>query len=421
MLLLVLLYLVVIIVVYVTAYLVSLYSMAVYIDPDEVETLFPSISSTHRGFLMKLARDPRAFVQIAVIYKSFALIIITVIYLQLVRWFSEAFIFDIALLLPLGLILHWLLYIIVVEYLPRRSTREAIDRRMVRHLWFIIIVWTVFFPIVQVYRKTLRRTSEGEKVTEEEKDEIVERAIETLADQAGIGETIVEEDEKEMIGQIFQLDQTVVHEIMVPRIDIVGIEKSTSFTDIRKLVLEDGHSRYPVYDGTIDKIIGMMYVKDLFGRMPDAGEKFVITKYLRKPYFVPATKVIGELLAEFKARRLHIAVVADEYGGVAGLVTLEDIIEEIFGEIQDEHDWEQAEFTRMADGQYRVNAGLLVEKLQDYLDTDYEQGDYETVGGLIYDLVGSVPREGQKIKWHDIEFQVDKVEGQRILFVKVHR
>ena len=414
-------YLIIVIVVYVTAYLVSLYSMAVYIDPDEVETLFPSISPARRGFLMKLARDPRAFVQIAVIYKSFALIIITAVSLQLMRWFPEAAGVDIAWLLPLGLAVHWLMYIVIVEYLPRRSTREAIDQRMVRHLWVIIIVWAVFFPIVQVYRKALRRTSEGEKVTEEEKDEIVERAIETLADQAGIGETIVEEDEKEMIGQIFQLDQTVVHEIMVPRIDIIGIEKSTTFADIRKLVLEDGHSRYPVYDGTIDKIIGMMYVKDLFSRMPDAGEKFVITKYLRKPYFVPATKVIGELLGEFKARRLHIAMVADEYGGVAGLVTMEDIIEEIFGEIQDEHDWEEAEFTRLAEGQYRVNAGLLVEKLQDYLDTDYEQGDYETVGGLIYDLVGSVPREGQKIRWHDIEFQVDKVEGQRILFVKVRR
>ena len=412
-------YLIIIIVVYVTAYLVSLYSMAVYIDPDEVETLFPSISPARHGFLMKLARDPRAFVQIAVIYKSFALIIITAVSLQLMRWLSEAAGVDIAWLLPLGLAVHWLMYIVVVEYLPRRSTREAIDQRMVRHLWIIIIVWAVFFPIVQVYRKALRRTSEGEKVTEEEKDEIVERAIETLADQAGIGETIVEEDEKEMIGQIFQLDQTVVHEIMEPRIDIIGIEKSTSFADIRKLVLEDGHSRYPVYDGTIDKIIGMMYVKDLFSRMPDAGEKFVITKYLRKPYFVPATKVIGELLGEFKARRLHIAMVVDEYGGVAGLVTMEDIIEEIFGEIQDEHDWEEAEFTKLAEGQYRVNAGLLVEKLQDYLDTDYEQGDYETVGGLIYDLVGSVPREGQKIKWHDVEFQVDKVEGQRILYVKV--
>ncbi len=421
MLLLGVLYLIIVVVAYVTAYLVSLYSLAVYIDPDEVETLFPDISPAQRTFLVKLGRDPRAFVQIAVVYKSFVLIIVSVIVLQLSRWLAAATGLDATLLMLLGMGVHWFFYLVIIEYFPRHSSRKAINQRMVRRLWVIAIIWSLFLPIVRVYRNALRRTAEGREVTEEEKDEIVERAIETLAEQAGIGETIVEEDEKEMIGQIFQLDQTVVREIMVPRIDITGIEKSMSFTDIRKLAVKDGHSRYPVYDGTVDKIIGMIYVKDLFGRMPEPGEKFVITRYLRKPYFVPETKVIGELLTEFKARRLHIAMVVDEYGGVAGLVTLEDIIEEIFGEIQDEHDWEEAEFTELPDGEYRVNAGLLVDKLQDYLDTDYEQGDYDTVGGLIYDSVGSVPKEGQKIRWNDLEFEVEQVEGQRILYVKVRR
>ncbi len=412
---------VVVIVTYATAYIVSLYSLAVYLDPDEVETLFPNISPARRIFLVKLARDPRAFVQIAVIYKSFALILITVASLQLIFHISDALRVVISILLPVGLIILWLLYIFFVEFLPRRSSRKAISQRMPKHLWIITIIWFLLFPIVYFYRRALKRAKDGEIVTEEEKDEIVERAIETLAEQAGIGEAIVEEDEKEMIGQIFLLDQTVVREIMVPRIDITGIEKSISFTNIRKLVLKDGHSRYPVYDGTIDKIIGMVYVKDLFSRIPEPGEEFVMANYLRKPYFVPETKVIGELLREFQARRLHIAMVVDEYGGVAGLVTLEDIIEEIFGEIQDEHDWEAAEFTKLPDGRYLVSAGLHVEKLQDYLDTDYEQGDYDTVGGLIYDLVGSVPKEAQKIRWHDLEFEIDKVEGQRILYVKVSR
>jgi len=412
---------VVVIVTYATAYIVSLYSLAVYLDPDEVETLFPNISPARRSFLVKLARDPRAFVQIAVIYKSFALILITVASLQLIFHISDALRVAISILLPVGLIILWLLYIFFVEFLPRRSSRKAISQRMPKHLWIITIIWFLLFPIVYFYRRALKRAKDGEIVTEEEKDEIVERAIETLAEQAGIGEAIVEEDEKEMIGQIFLLDQTVVREIMVPRIDITGIEKSISFTNIRKLVLKDGHSRYPVYDGTIDKIIGMVYVKDLFSRIPEPGEEFVMANYLRKPYFVPETKVIGELLREFQARRLHIAMVVDEYGGVAGLVTLEDIIEEIFGEIQDEHDWEAAEFTKLPDGRYLVSAGLHVEKLQDYLDTDYEQGDYDTVGGLIYDLVGSVPKEAQKIRWHDLEFEIDKVEGQRILYVKVSR
>ncbi len=412
---------VVVIIAHATAYIVSLYSLAVYLDPDEIETLFPNISAARRRFLVKLAQDPRAFVQIAIIYKSLALIIITVVSFGLARQAASAMGFATPWFHFVWLIVIWLVYLAIIEYLPRRTSRKAINRQMVRHLWVITVIWFVLFPIVHFYRKALRHTREGEEVTEDEKEEIVERAIETLAEQAGIGETIVEEDEKEMISQIFQLDQTVVREIMVPRINITGIEKSMSFTDIRMLVLKDGHSRYPVYDGTIDKIVGMIYVKDLFNKIPEPGEKFVMVSYLRKPYFVPETKVIGELLGEFKARRLHIAMVVDEYGGVAGLVTLEDIIEEIFGEIQDEHDWEEAEFTRLPDGRYVVNAGLLVEKLQDYLDTDYEQGDYDTVGGLIYDLVGSVPREGQRIRWHELEFEIDKVEGQRIMFVKVSR
>jgi magnesium and cobalt transporter len=277
----------------------------------------------------------------------------------------------------------------------------------------------IFLPVVQLYRLALKRSGESSPVTEEEKEEIVERAIETLAEEAGIGEAIVEGDEKEMIGQIFQLDQTVAREIMVPRIDIMAIEKSMSFKDIRALILRDGHSRYPVYEGTIDTIVGLIYVKDLFNRMPEPGEEFVLTRYLRKPYFVPESKVIGELLTEFKAKHLHIAIVVDEYGGVAGLVTLEDIIEEIFGEIQDEHDLEEAEFSELPDGRYRVSASMMMEKLQDLFDTDFEQEDYDTVGGLIYDLVGSVPTEGQKIKWNQLELEVEKVEGQRILYVQV--
>ena len=402
-----------------TGHFISLYSLAIYIDPDELETLYPNISKSRRNLLKKLADDPRVFTQTAIVYKSFVLVALSLITVSLLRLFSVHIGVDEAILIPIGLAAMWLIYLFSVEYLPRRSSRRAINLEMTRHLWMISVVYILFFPVVKLYRLALKRGGESSPVTEEEKEEIVERAIETLAEEAGIGEAIVEEDEKEMIGQIFQLDQTVAREIMVPRIDITAIEKSMSFKDIRALVLKDGHSRYPVFDGTIDKVVGLIYVKDLFNRMPEPGEEFVLTNYLRKPYFVPESKVIGELLTEFKAKHLHIALVVDEYGGVAGLVTLEDIIEEIFGEIQDEHDLEEAELTELPDGRYRVSASMMMEKLQDLFDTDFEHEDYDTVGGLIYDLVGSVPGEGQKIKWHEFEFEVEQVEGQRILYVRV--
>lgn len=406
---------------YATSYIVALYASAVYVDPDEIETVLPSASAAKRTFLMKLAQDPRALIQVAEIYRSFWLVVVSVLSLKLMDHASQWTGIDRMVTYPVGLAVIWLVYLLVVEILPKLSSRTAINTGMLKYLWVIQLVYFLFYPLVHIYRRVVKRSMPDEQVTEEQKEEIVERALEAVADHAGISESLVDEEEKEMISQIFLLDQTVVREIMIPRIDIIGIERNQSFGSIRGLVRRDGHSRYPVFEESIDRIIGLLYVKDLFSNPPEPGEKFVIDDYLRKPYFVPETKVIGDLLREFKDKRQHIALVADEYGGLAGLVTLEDIIEEIFGEIQDEHDAEVAEFTELGSGQYVVSAGLMVEKLQDYLDTDYEQTDYDTVGGLIYDLVGSVPVEGQKIRWHDLEFEIGRVEGQRIHRVKVYK
>ncbi|HPI33259.1 MAG TPA: hemolysin family protein, partial [candidate division Zixibacteria bacterium] len=392
-----LLYVFAIIAGFATAYVISLFSLAVYVDPEEVEKLSPNQSARRRGFVKKLANDPLALVQSATVYKSFALIIVTVAMYQLLPRLGAISGWPTTVVRLFGMLLTWLLYIFFVEYMPRRSAAAADRARLLRHLWLVGIIYFLFFPLVGRYRRALQRIRPPKDVTGEDKEDLVERALETLAEQAGIGERILEEEKKEMIGQIFQLDQTVAREIMIPRIDIVGIEKSMTFPEIRRLVMRDGHSRYPVYEGSIDRILGLAYVKDMFNHLPEPGEEFRVTDHMRKAYFIPGTKVIGELLREFKHKRMHIAVVVDEYGGVSGLVTLEDIIEEIFGEIRDEHDWEQEQIVKLTDGAFLVNAGLLVEDLQDFLDTDFEQSDYDTVGGLIYDLVGSVPREGQVI------------------------
>jgi CBS domain containing-hemolysin-like protein len=404
---------------YLSAYVVSLYSLAMYIDPDEVAHLFPSLSRRRRVLFERMTEDPRVFVQIAAVYKSFALVMITAATFFLVDLNAEAFQVQHRVGFLGALLAAWLVFVVVVEYLPRRSSRTVIGPRMLGAFWLVVLIYVFFSPLVNLYRRSLARSSVTRKVSEEDKEEIVERAIESLADHAGIGESLVEEDEKEMIGQIFLLDQTTVREIMVPRIDVVAIEKNSSFTAIREMVKRDGHSRYPVYDGTIDKVIGLLYVKDMFNNMPQPGEVFAIDQYLRPPYLVPESKVIGELLKEFKSKKRHIAIVIDEYGGVAGLVTLEDILEEIVGDIQDEHDTEEAEFVATGPREYRVDGGMLLDKLLEEIGLEYDHAEYDTVGGLIYDLVGSVPKEGAKVKWQEIEFEILRLRGQRILSVRV--
>lgn len=405
--------------IYFTAYLISLYSLAVYIDPEEVEALFPNLPKRQQAFFKRLVADPRAFMQVATVYKPFALIGVVILTSYLLNGLAGQIKLDRLIVYPFGLLMVGMLQIFFVEYLPRRRTRKTINEAIPRYFWLVSGIYLLLYPVVYIYRTALKRPSPDQEISEEDKEDIIERAIETLADQAGIGETLVEEAEKEMIGHIFDLDQTVVKEIMVPRVDIVGIEKSTSFREIRELVKRTGHSRLPVYEERIDEVIGVLYVKDLIGRMPEPGERFKIENYLREPLFVPETKVIGVLLKEFQGLKQHIAIVADEYGGVAGLVTLEDIVEEVFGEIQDEHDKGAAEIVKTGDNVWIVDAGLMVEKLQDLLDTDFEQGDYDSVGGLIYDLVGSVPEADMVVKWNDIKLKVLRVEGQRIVSVEV--
>ncbi len=404
---------------YFYAYVISLYALAVYIDPDDIEKLLPVSSKYRKKFLLKMSGDPRAFLQISEIFKSFVLIVITIFAVLFGESFLISTTFNVILTNTIGLVLVWILFIFCAEILPRFSSRKAINSGMVKYIWVIYPIYLIFYPVVHMFRKLIDKTGSNEQVSEEEKEDIVERAIETVAEHAGIGETIVDEEEKEMINQIFLLDQTVAREIMVPRMDIIAFESLMSFKDVKSIIKKDGHSRYPVYEKAIDKILGLVYVKDLFNDPPEPGESFNLSKYIRKPFIVPEMKIIGELLKEFKYKRQHIAIVVDEYGGVSGLVTLEDIIEEIFGEIQDEHDSEEDDIIIIKKGRYKVNAAVLIETLQDFLGTEYDQENYDTVGGLIYDLVGSVPDEGQIVKWHDIEFEITKVEGQRILTVKV--
>lgn len=229
------------------------------------------------------------------------------------------------------------------------------------------------------------------------------------------------EKEQELVDSILEFSDKIVREVMVPRIDMDSIELCDDISSIVAQVKKAGHSRIPVYRKIIDDIAGVLYAKDLLGVPLDAEEgEFKLQELIREAYFVPEFKRIDELFTEFQTNRIHMAVVVDEYGGTAGIVTMEDIVEEVFGEIRDEFDSEQPMVRLIGNGSYKVDARLPIDDLNDLLGTDFEEEEnYESVGGLVFHQLGHIPEAGESHDIDDWTFTVEKVSGQRIHFVTV--
>jgi CBS domain containing-hemolysin-like protein len=242
-------------------------------------------------------------------------------------------------------------------------------------------------------------------------------AVEELA-EGDDGDRLLDRDEREMIARVIHLGETVVREIMVPRIDMVAIEENSAIADVIHVIEREGHSRLPVYRDSIDEIVGFLYAKDLITHHDRLGELH-LRDLVRPTYFVPETKRVAELLAEMRSRRVYLAMVVDEYGGTAGLVTLEDVIEEVVGEIHDELDEEQALVHPLGDGSYRVDAKVDLDDLNDKLQVALPADEYDTLGGLLYGLAGKIPATGDRFEHSGLEFTIAGVRGKRITQVHV--
>ena len=230
----------------------------------------------------------------------------------------------------------------------------------------------------------------------------------------------IEESEKEMITSILEMDDTVAREVMVPRIDMVSLEADISFAEALDVIIGAGHSRVPVYDDYVDQIVGVLYAKDMLRCFQQGSTDMPIRTLLRPAYFVPLTKNVKNLLAEMRKHRVHIAIVVDEYGGTAGLVTIEDILEEIVGEIQDEYDAvEEILVQRVGEDSFLLSARLDLYSVAKLLDIEIEDEDADTVGGLVLGLLGHVPEAGESVVHSGWRFTVIMVEGRRIEQVRV--
>ncbi|MDR2404132.1 MAG: hemolysin family protein [Spirochaetaceae bacterium] len=228
----------------------------------------------------------------------------------------------------------------------------------------------------------------------------------------------LESDQQEMIRGVVELSDTTVKEVMLPRIDTVFLSADTGRDELLATISESGHSRFPVYQDTIDNVIGILYVKDVLKSLV-RNESFSIRSLLRKPFFVPLSKHIDELLRELRRRRVHIAVVVDEYGGVSGIVCMEDIIEEIIGDIQDEFDNEQEDVLQLAQDAWLCDARVNLEDLSEKIGVELPAEDFDTLGGFVFDLFGKIPVKYEKAVYAGHDFIVQDMEGHKINTVKI--
>lgn len=271
---------------------------------------------------------------------------------------------------------------------------------------------------LKIFFKQFSGDQSDSKLTSSERDAFIEKSIEEFSSQLSTEDDKLEQTAKEMIHGVVDLAQTTVKEIMVPRVDMVGIEEATSLKDVIDLVKKYGHSRFPYYRESFDDIKGILYIKDIFVDGYVDGDALVGTK-ARPCYFVPENKRVSDLLKEMKKERVHMAIVVDEYGGTAGLVTLEDILEEIVGEIEDEYDLNDPPIKKIDETHFIVKGSLPIYELNEKLDLDLPEDEFETVGGVMYDIVGSLPAQGTTVDYQCLKFTANKIIGQRITRVGV--
>ena len=226
------------------------------------------------------------------------------------------------------------------------------------------------------------------------------------------------EEKRDMIKGIEDLSETSVKEVMIPRIDVDFISLEMTMDEVLQAVTASGHSRFPVYNGSIDNVIGILHVKDLI-RTAVAHSPLEIEKIIRKPFFVPESKRIDSLLREFKRRHVHIAIAIDEYGGISGIVCMEDIIEQIVGDIQDEFDNEREDILSVGNGMYLCDARMNVEELNEEISANFPNEEFDTLGGFVFDLFGKIPVKYEKVSWNNYDFIVQDMEGHRINQIKV--
>jgi CBS domain containing-hemolysin-like protein len=320
-----------------------------------------------------------------------------------------------------------LLFFILSEFLGRHLSALAGARLLAAAMPAVWVLGLVFFPFSLLIRHShrwaerwheRRRELHGLATAEDEILSLIERESEEET-----GEDDLAEDERRMIQGVFDLDETLVHEIMTPRVDIQAIDENASFAEVKARIIASGHSRIPVFHDTIDHVVGVVFAKDLLDEARLAQCRS-LADLQHQPVFIPETKNVGDLLAEFQQSRNHFAIVLDEYGGTAGLVTFEDILEEIVGDIQDEYDDEEEMPASLSlpDGFHVVESRLTIDEVNELLDLELsEEESYDTLAGYIAARCGHIPQQGESGRTEALEFEILEADQRRVMKLKIRK
>ncbi len=250
------------------------------------------------------------------------------------------------------------------------------------------------------------------RIDDEEDKEDEERAFIDVATEEGI----IEEGEKDLIKGVLDFGDTIVREVMTPRTDIIAVEEEVSYESLIEKFKKAKHSRLPVYKNTIDNIIGIVHLKDVLAMEKD---RFKLSKIIQKPYFIPETKKVLELLREMQNNKLKMAIVLDEYGGTAGVVTIEDLVEEIVGEIEDEHDVARNVIQKVDENTYLVDGSCNIHFFMEETGIELDFEDVDTMGGVVFTIFGRIPEEGESIEYHNLRLTVEKMVHRRVKTIKI--
>ena len=317
-----------------------------------------------------------------------------------------------------GTVVEVLVFFVAAEVAPKTYAILHTDKAATRLSGFLWLL-TRFAPLRGLTRVLIgmanvvlpgKGLKKGPYTSEEE--------IRTLADVAA-QEEVIEREERRLIHSIFEFGDTVVRAVMTPRPDMVMVAADAPVDEALEKAITNGFSRLPVYTESADDIAGLVYLKDMVRELRENGAESSIAGIVRPAIYIPEQKRVAELLREMQTQKFHMAVVVDEYGGTAGIVTLEDLLEEIVGEIVDEYDVEEPRVEQLEDGALRVAGGTSIDEVNELLDAELPATEWDTVGGLMFNLLGHVPIEGESVECQGIEFKAEKIEGRRILTVHI--